>query len=89
MISARAVAAAAGLVVTSLVSLNAQSLPVAFEVVAATDGVVNSSVSRKPTGWFDLFGAVRIAERLHGVARPLVTRRAFDGDCHVQLYELG
>jgi hypothetical protein len=67
----------------------AQTSRLALEAVAAADGAVDSTVSRKPTGWVDLFAAVRITDGLTAVARPLVTRRAFDGDWDFQMYELG
>jgi hypothetical protein len=67
----------------------AQSSRVALEVVAAADAAADSTVTRKPTGWVDVFGAVRIADGLDVVARPVVARRAFDGDWDLQMYELG
>jgi hypothetical protein len=39
--------------------------------------------------WLDVFGAVRIAEGLDVVARPVVSRRTFDGEWQKQLYQLG
>lgn len=67
----------------------AQSLPVSVEAVAAADAAVDSTVSRHPTSWLDLFGALRVVDGLDLTARPLVTRRSFDGDWQVQMYELG
>jgi hypothetical protein len=45
-------------------------------------------VSRKATAWFDVFGAVGIADHLDLRVRPVVFRRAFDGAWQAQMYEL-
>ena len=66
----------------------AQASRTALDVVAAADGDVGSQVSRKPTGWFDLFGAVTLADCLDLRARPVVSRRSFDGKWQTQMYEL-
>jgi hypothetical protein len=67
---------------------SAQTSRVALDVVAAADVDYGSQVTRKATGWFDLFGAVRIADNLDLRARPVVFRRAFDGEWRAQMYEL-
>lgn len=69
-------------------SARAQESRVALDVVAAADADAGSQVSRKATGWFDLFGAVRMAEGLDLRARPVVFRRSFDGAWQAQIYEL-
>jgi hypothetical protein len=65
-----------------------QSSRVALDTVIATDVDAGSQVSRKPTAWFDVFGAVRLAEGLNLRARPVVFRRSFDGAWQTQMYEL-
>ena len=67
---------------------SAQTSRFAFDVVAAADGDAGSEVTRKPTAWLDLFGAVRLAEGLDLRARPVVLRRSFDGEWQTQIYEL-
>lgn len=66
----------------------AQTSRFALDAVAALDGDAGSQVARKPTAWFDLFGAVRIAEGLDLRVRPVVFRRSFDGQWRGQMYEL-
>ena len=66
----------------------AQSSRVALDVVAAVDGDSGSQVRREPTGWFDLFGAIRLADNLDFRARPVVYRRSFNGTWTTQVYEL-
>jgi hypothetical protein len=66
----------------------AQTSRVALDAVVAGDIDHGSQVSRKATGWFDLFGALRIAENLDVRARPVVFRRSFDGTWQAQMYEL-
>ena len=61
---------------------------VALDVVGAADADAGSHVTRKATGWFDVFGAVRIADGLDLRARPVVFRRSFDGEWQTQIYEL-
>ena len=46
-------------------------------------------VPRNAGVWFDVFAAVRIADGLDLVVRPVVNRRTFDGDWQKQLYQLG
>lgn len=43
---------------------------------------------REATGWFDVFGAVRLTDNLHFRARPVVFRRSFNGTWTTQMYEL-
>lgn len=66
----------------------AQSSRVALDVVAAADGNTGSHVRRDPTGWFDLFAAVRLADNLEVRTRPVVYRRSFNGTWTTQMYEL-
>jgi hypothetical protein len=66
----------------------AQSSRVALDVVAAVDGNAGSHVVREATGWFDVFGAVQLADNLHLRARPVVFRRSFNGTWTTQMYEL-
>ena len=66
----------------------AQVSRLALDAVAAVDVDRGSQVSRSATAWFDLFGAVRIAEGLDVRTRPVVFRRAFDGSWQTQIYEL-
>lgn len=67
----------------------AQAGRVAFEPVIAVDAVAGSEVPRSVGVWIDLFGALRIAEGLDVIARPVVSRRAFDGEWQAQVYQLG
>lgn len=67
----------------------AQAGRVAFEPVVAVDAVAGSEVPRSAGVWIDLFGALRIAEGLDVIARPVVSRRAFDGAWTSQVYQLG
>jgi hypothetical protein len=67
----------------------AQTPPVALDVVGAVDGVGHSTPPRSVQVWLDVFGAVRLAEGLDVVARPVIWRRAFDGEWQEQLYQLG
>ena len=62
---------------------------VALDVVGAVDGVAHSTPSRFSGVWLDIFGAVRIADGLEIVARPVVSRRTFDGTWQKQMYQLG
>ena len=66
----------------------AQESRLALDVVAAADADAGSEVTRKPTGWFDVFAAVRIGGGLDFRARPVVFRRSFDGEWQTQIYEL-
>jgi hypothetical protein len=66
----------------------AQTSRLALDVVAAADADHGSQVSRKATGWFDLFGAVSITGNLDLRVRPVVFRRSFDGTWQAQMYEL-
>lgn len=68
--------------------LVAQPSRVALDVVGAIDGDAGSEVTRKPTAWLDLFGAVRIVGGLDVRVRPVVFRRAFDGSWQAHFYEL-
>ncbi len=67
---------------------SAQTSRVALDVVVAADADAGSQVTRKPTAWFDVFGAVRLAEGLNLRVRPVVFRRSFDGSWQTQMYEL-
>ena len=69
-------------------TLLAQPSRLALDVVGAVDGNAGSDVSRKPTAWIDLFGAVRIVEGLDVRVRPVIFRRSFDGTWQTQFYEL-
>jgi hypothetical protein len=66
----------------------AQPSRVALDVVAAVDGDTGSEVRREPTGWFDVFAAVRLADNVDVRARPVVYRRSFNGTWTAQMYEL-
>lgn len=69
-------------------SAEAQTSRFALDAVVAADFDRGSQVVRKSTGWFDLFGAVRIADNLDLRVRPVVFRRSFDGSWRAQMYEL-
>lgn len=68
---------------------SAQTGRVALDAVVAVDGDVGSSVRREPGVWFDVFGAFRVADGLDLVARPVFSRRTFDGIWQKQMYQLG
>jgi hypothetical protein len=92
--TARALRIAGALIVCAWVSgagareACAQTAPVALDAVVSLDGDYGSHVARSAIGWFDVFGAVRIAEGLDLRARPVVFRRSFDGTWQTQIYEL-
>lgn len=71
------------------VHAGAQALPMTVDVVGAIDGVHGSTPRRDTAVWIDVFAAVRIADGLDVVARPVVTRRSFDGAWQKQMYQLG
>lgn len=81
--------AALAVMLCAAAPLSAQTGRVALETVAATDATVGSDVTRKQAVFLDLFAAVRLAPGFDAVARPLVTRRAFDGVWQKQMYQLG
>ncbi|HEX6163253.1 MAG TPA: hypothetical protein VFZ31_07805 [Vicinamibacterales bacterium] len=85
---ARTISVIAALCVVTAAPAMAQTSRLALDVVAAADVDHGSQVSRKATGWFDLFGAVRLTENLDLRVRPVVFRRTFDGTWHTQMYEL-
>jgi hypothetical protein len=85
--SARAIRLAVALIFAAPVVAVAQSR-FAVDAVAAVDVDRGSQVVRKSTAWFDVFGAVRIAEGLDLRVRPVVFRRLNDGQWRGQLYEL-
>ena len=66
----------------------AQTSRFALDTVIAADANTGSQVERRPTAWFDLFGAVRLGEGLDLRVRPVVFRRSFDGEWRGQIYEL-
>ena len=68
--------------------LPAQTSRIALDTVVAVDGDAGSSVTRKSTAWFDVFGAVQLSDRFSLRARPVVFRRSFDGSWQTQMYEL-
>jgi hypothetical protein len=78
--------AVAALVTAS--SAFAQASRIALDAVAAADIDRGSQTVRKSTAWFDVFGAVRIADNLDLRVRPVVFRRSFDGSWQGQMYEL-
>jgi hypothetical protein len=67
----------------------AQTRRVALDVVAAADGVAGSTAPRSVAVWLDVFAAMRVAEGLDLVARPVLSRRSFDGVWNKQVYQLG
>ena len=88
MDAARAIRLGVILVVLSPQLVAAQTSRFALDAVAAADVDYGSQVTRHSTAWFDLFGAVRIADNLDLRVRPVVFRRAFDGSWQTQMYEL-
>lgn len=86
--AARAFRIAAALLVSAPIVAAAQTSRVALDVVAAADVDRGSFVTRKATAWFDVFGAVRIADGLDLRVRPVVFRRLNDGQWRGQFYEL-
>jgi hypothetical protein len=79
----------AAIALLTATAAGAQTARVALEAVVAVDGVVGSTVSRKPGVWVDIFAAVRIRDRLDLVARPVIFRNTFNGSRQTQLYQLG
>jgi hypothetical protein len=86
-LTAMAAALAAGFVAAA-VPAAAQTSRIALDTVVAADGGAGSQVTRRPSAWFDVFGAVRLAEGLDLRVRPVVFRRSFDGAWNSQIYEL-
>lgn len=74
-------------VALGVTSVDAQT--VALDVVGAVDGVAHSTPARPSGVWLDVFGAVRIVEGLDVVARPVISRRTFDGVWQKQMHQLG
>ena len=68
---------------------SAQTSPVTLDVVGAVDGVHGSTPRRDTQFWVDVFAAVRIVNGVDVVARPVISRRAFDGAWQRQMYQLG
>ena len=66
----------------------AQTSRFALDAVAAADIDHGSQVTRKATGWFDVFAAMRLTDNLDLRMRPVVFRRSFDGEWQAQIYEL-
>ena len=66
----------------------AQPSRFALDTVAAVDGNEGSQAARSAIAWFDVFGAVRIADGIDLRARPVVQRRAFNGAWQFDMYEL-
>lgn len=68
---------------------HAQTGRVAIDALAATDASIGSDVTRKQGVFLDVFAAVRLGRGFDLLARPLVTRRSFDGRWQKQMYQLG
>jgi hypothetical protein len=83
----RAALVAFGLLASPLLA-DAQVSPFSLDAVVAADGDSGSQVPRKATAWIDVFGAVRVADGLDVRARPVVSRRSFDGRWQTQIYEM-
>lgn len=77
------------LVASAASGARAQTGRVAIDALAATDASIGSDVTRKQGVFLDLFAAVRVGRGFDVIARPLVTRRAFDGRWQKQMYQLG
>lgn len=67
----------------------AQTSPFTLDIVGAVDAVHDSTPRRETQLWVDVFAAVRIADGVDLVARPVVSRRAFDGAWQKHMYQLG
>ena len=67
----------------------AQTFPLALDVVGAVDGVRDRR--QRGTRWCSSMcsRAVRLAEGLDFIARPVISRRSFDGTWQKQMYQLG
>jgi hypothetical protein len=85
---ARAFGLAAALIIGAALEVAAQTSRMALDVVAAVDADRGSQVPRSASAWFDAFGAIRVIDGLDLRARPVVFRRAFDGQWRGQIYEL-
>lgn len=79
----------AGFVALGDAPATAQSERLAIDLVAATDAVHGSTPRRDVSVWLDAFVAVHLADGLDVLARPVVTRRAFDGSWQKLMYQLG
>ena len=67
----------------------AQTSRIALDVAVTADTDKGSTVRREPGVWFDVFGAFRVAPGLDLVARPVISKRTFDGAWQKQMYQLG
>jgi hypothetical protein len=83
-----ALVASGVLVLTSAAAAAQQVSPVSLDAVVSADGDSGSQVAHKPTSWIDVFGAVRLASGLDLRARPVISRRSFDGKWQTQMYEM-
>jgi hypothetical protein len=85
----RVLRSAAVLLAVMVGSAAAQGRRAAVDVVASTDGVRGSTPRRDVGVSLDAFGAVRLADGLDIVSRPLLVRRTFDGAWRPTMYQLG
>jgi hypothetical protein len=93
---ARAGVVKAGVAVVVVVACTLLPLPagaqtgrVALDTVVSIDGAAGSTVPRAVGLWFDVFTAVRVRDGLDLIARPVVSRRTFNGTWQKQIYQLG
>jgi hypothetical protein len=89
VVSGRVLACVAAALLVCTARAAAQPGSIALDAVASADADAGSSVRREPGVWFDIFGAVRVWEGLDVVARPVFSRRTFDGAWTKQIYQLG
>lgn len=85
----RRTACAVVLLVLAAAPALAQSERVALDVLASADGVSGSTPRRYPAFWFDIFSAVQVSGELELIARPVISRRTFNGTWQTQMYQLG
>jgi hypothetical protein len=67
----------------------AQTGRIALDTVVSVDGVAGSTPRRATGVWFDVFSAVRVRDGLDIIARPVVSRRTFNGTWQKQIFQLG
>ena len=89
VVTARAAVFTAFALAVSVSSAAAQTERVALDTVVSADTDAGSTVRRFPGVWFDVFGAYRLFEGFDLVARPVISRRTFDGEWTAQMYQLG
>lgn len=89
VVTVRFAAFAAAALIAGASPASAQTTRIALDAVVSADTDAGSTVRRVAGVWFDVFAAVRLFDGFDLVARPVRSRRTFDGEWITQLYQLG